>query len=80
MVRVALELGSHSSRYARQQCSLWYCRVCKGWCVLNVILSLLLGNGLLSKDQVAKLGLAICVGSGCGFGQKETEAMGYAVE
>ena len=40
----------------------------QGMVYLNVILSLLLGNGLPSKDQVAKLGPVICVGSSWGFG------------
>ena len=40
----------------------------QGMVCLNIILSLLLKNGLRSKDQVAKLGPAICVGSGWGFG------------
>ena len=40
----------------------------QGMVCLNVILSLLLKNGLLSKDQVAKLGPAVCVGSGWDFG------------
>ena len=35
---------------------------------LDVILFLLFGNGLPSKDQVTKLGPAICVGSNWGFG------------
>ena len=35
---------------------------------LDVILSLLFKNGLLSNDQVTKLGLAVCVGSNWGFG------------
>ena len=30
---------------------------------LDVILSLLFGNGLPSNDQVTKLGLEVCVGS-----------------
>ena len=34
----------------------------QGMVCLIVILSLLLGNGLSSKDQVAKLGPIICVG------------------
>ena len=38
------------------------------WMVcLDVILSLLFGNGLLSKDQVTKLRPAVCVGSDWGF-------------
>ena len=40
----------------------------QGMVCLNVILSLLLENGLLSKDQVAKLELIVCVGLGWGFG------------
>ena len=67
MVKVALELGSHSSRHARQRCFPGHCWACSGWC-LDVILSLLFGNGLPSKDQVTKLGLAVCVGSNWGFG------------
>ena len=35
---------------------------------LNVILSLLLGNSLSSKDQVAKLGPVVCVVLDWGFG------------
>ena len=35
---------------------------------LDIILSLLFGNGLPSKDQVTKLGPAVYVGSGWGFG------------
>ena len=35
---------------------------------LDVILSLLLENGLPSNDQVTKLGLVVCVGSDWGFG------------
>ena len=35
---------------------------------LDVIISLLFENGLSSKDQVKKLGLAVCEGSDWGFG------------
>ena len=43
--------------------------VMQGMVRLNVILSSLLKKGLSSKDQVGKLGPAVCVGSGWAFGQ-----------
>ena len=50
------------------------------WMVCSeVILSLLFANGLPSKGQVTKLGPAICVGSGWGFGQKEIGDVGHTV-
>ena len=67
MVKVALELGSNSSKHTRE----WM--VC-----LDIILSLVFGNDLPGKDQVAKLGPAVCVGSDWGFRYKEIGAMGHA--
>ena len=45
---------------------------------LDIILSLVFGNDLPSKDQVAKLGPVVCVGSDWGFRYKEIGAMGHA--
>ena len=45
---------------------------------LDIIISLLFGNGLLSKDQMTKLGPAVCVGSNWGFGYTEIGVMGHA--
>ena len=45
---------------------------------LDVILSLLFGNGLPTKDQMTKLGPAVSVGSNWGFGSKEIGVIGHA--
>ena len=65
-MKVALKLGSNSSRHAWQWCFLGTV----GHAIdggLDIILSLVLGNDLPSKGQVAKFGLAVCMGLGWGF-------------
>ena len=70
MVKVALELGSHSNRHARQRCFPEHCQACEGWCVWT--LSFLYCSGMVCQAMTRWQNL------GLQFGARPSSARGRA--
>ena len=57
VVKVASELGSHSSRHAWQQCFPGCCWACEGWCVWTLFFLYCLGMVCRARTRWQNLGL-----------------------